>query len=319
MNCFEWRNHASDYLDGALIGAMKSEADRHLDSCKECSERQKHFRIILSSVSSQPRTPLPIPIRKAPLSSGRPLFDIKRLGRWDRIPWYLRTTLEGVGIVAMILLGISAGPRIRSLYEKSLETNLQELTQSFHEWRDSNPEVTTPETAPLLRGKAALAGVGASSEEFASSEEGSSENAASDSKDDDDGELAGDTTVDGGNGSMGDADVRVGSSEIWRFILKSDSPHDIRPKIVKILTDLQIPQDTPGLGGVEAPGGIQFDLLVPQAAVNGIKKQLQAIAPKAPAELAQTPAGETFTWYKNKSKKPLPPQKIRVVIWLSQM
>lgn len=180
-----------------------------------------------------------------------------------------------------------------------------------------------------MRGKAALAGVGASAgsggEEFTSSEEAGTEGAASgaagdaNSKDDDDGELAGDTTVDGGNGSMGDVDVHVGSSEIWRFILKSDSPHDIRPKIVKILTDLRIPQDTPGLGGVEAPGGIQFDLLVPQSAVNTIKRQLQAMAPKAPAELAQTPAGETFTWYKNKSKKPLPPQKIRVVIWLSQM
>lgn len=305
MNCFEWQNRVSDYLDGSLAGASKVEADQHMEGCKDCTERHERFRLILNQIASQPRSSLPVPIRKSPLSAALPKLDVGFLGRsqWEKVPWYLRTTLEGVAIVILILAGISSGPKIRGLYERGLEKSLSEFSQSF------NTDETPPETtAPLLRGNAQTVAQGEtdpSKAEFASGDEG----AASD--DDSDSDAQG--------GNQGDEEIRVGNSEIWRFILKTDSPHEIRPKIVKILTDLKIASDTPGLGGIEAPGGIQFDLLIPQSALPPLKRQLQAMAPKPPAELAKTPAGETFTWYKNRSKTKLPDHKTRIVIWLSQM
>ena len=66
MNCFDLQNRASDFLDGNLTGSQKTEADQHLDDCRDCSERYKRYRIILTSISSQPRSALPIPIRKSP-------------------------------------------------------------------------------------------------------------------------------------------------------------------------------------------------------------------------------------------------------------
>ncbi len=325
MNCFDWQNRASDYLDGTLMGSVKSEADRHLDSCRECTERFKHYRIILSSISAQPRAELPIPIRKSPLISGLPRLGLRLTrSRWDHIPWYLRTTIEGVGIVFMILLGISTGPKLRVIYERSVEANLEEFTQSFREWRESRFQ--TDEDAPLTRGKsvapASAQGTGAAPDALNDTAQRTDELASGDS--DSEGDTSADddddaTPVEGGGGTNDTSDVRVGSNEIWRFMLKTDSPHEMRSKIVRILTDLHIPANTRGLGGIEAPGGIQFDLLVSPDMIAGIKRELQAIAPKPPAELANTPAGETFTWYKNKSKTRLPDQKTRVVIWLSQM
>jgi Putative zinc-finger len=323
MNCFDWQNRVSDYLDGTLIGTLKTEADQHLDTCRECGEHYKHYRIILSSITSQRRSSLPIPIRKSPLASGLPRLGLTRLGRsrWDQIPWYIRTTVEGVGIVLMILLGISAGPRMRGIYEKSVETNLEDFTQSFREWRES---LDRSDSAPLIRGKSpasidpGLAQAPPVKEEFSSGDsEGEADNSSASDEEDSGGDDS--IAVEGGGGTNDDSEVHVGPNEIWRFMLKTDSPREMRPRIVKILSDLQVPANTPGLGGIEAPGGIQFDLLISKNFVPGIKKELQAIAPKPPAELAQTPAGETFTWYKNKSKTHLPDQKARVVIWLSQM
>lgn len=320
MNCFDLQNRASDFLDGNLIGGQKTEADQHLDDCRDCSERYKRYRIILTSISSQPRSALPIPIRKSPMSAGIPRLDIARLrrSRWDRIPWYIRTTLEGVGIVLMILLGISAGPRLRAIYERSIEANLEDFTQSFREWRESSEHLDS--TAPLARGKTQLASVTSPDQpqqvkdNFSSGDsETDNDSATSDDEDDDS------TPVEGGGGNNDASEVHAGHNEIWRFMIKTDSPHEIRPRIVKLLTDLNIPSNTPGIGGTEAPGGIQFDLLVPPEVVGEVKKQLQAMAPKAPIELAKTPAGETFTWYMNKAKTKLPEHKTRIVIWLSQM
>jgi hypothetical protein len=324
VNCFDWNNRASDYLDGTLMGAVKAEADQHLDSCRECSERFKHYRIILSSISARPRATLPIPIRKFPLVSGLPRLSLRiSRSRWDHIPWYLRTSIEGVGIVFMILLGISTGPKLRSVYERSMESNLEEFTQSFREWRESRFQATEEE-APLTRGKSlgpASVTEGASpdaqkGEELISGDSDSEGDSTSDTSDDDEDDA---TVVEGGGGNNDTSDIRVGANEIWRFMLKTDSPHEMRPKIVKILTALQIPATTRGIGGIEAPGGIQFDLLVSPEIISDIKHELQAIAPKPPAELEKSPAGQTFTWYKNKSKTKLPDHKTRVVIWLSQM
>ena len=306
MNCFDWQNRVSDYLDGSLMPAIKSEADEHLEHCKACNDRFKHYRMIVSSLASQPRSALPVPIRKSPLAMPLPRLDVGRLSRsrWEQIPWYLRTSIESVAIIMTILLGISAGPKIRSFYESRIERSLDEFNKSFDEVE--KPDVGPAAAIPLARAKATSASDTANS-------------ADTDTDDFAGGDSDGPVNTGAKETSSATDKIHVGGQEIWRFILKTDSPHDVRPRVVKLLLDLKIPADTPGLGGIEAPGGIQFDLLVPEKVVLNIKRQLQAMAPKPPVELLQTPAGETFTWYKNSSKKRLPPYKTRVVIWLSQM
>lgn len=302
MNCFEWQNRSSDYLDGTLIGARKQEADEHLDSCLMCMERYRHYRTILEAIASQPRSSLPIPIRKSPLSAGLPRLDSARItgSRWERIPWYLRTSIEATSIVLVILAGISAGPKLRAIYEKGIEASLSEFSQGLGDLERTESGLSA--AIPLSRGKPGAEAPVSEGDEFASGDgDGDEEESSPD------------------RSQAGESDVRVGSAEIWRFILKTDSPHEFRSKIVEILSVLKVPADTLGLGGIEAPGGIQFDLILAQTIVPSLKKQLQAIAPRTPEELSDSPAGETFTWYKNKSKRQIPAGKTRVVIWLSQM
>jgi hypothetical protein len=321
MNCFDWQNRASDYLDGSLTGAPKRQADEHLESCSDCRERHQHYRLILTSIASQPRSSLPVPIRKAPLQAALPRLDLARMGRsrWEQVPWYIRTTAEGTGIVLLILLGISYGPKLRALFERNLERgiNIGELADTVGSGDASEASALN---LPLSRGKQLPTGPGdpaqtgaagsapaADTDSFAGGESGEG--------DDEDASVEGG----GSDDTQDDANVRVGSQEIWRFNMKTDSPHEIRPKIVQLLTDLNIPTSTPGLGGTEAPGGIQFDLLLPQSVVPALKKQLQRLAPPTPEGLLTSTIGGTFTWYKNRSKHPIPAGQTHVVIWLSQM
>jgi hypothetical protein len=315
MNCFEWQNRASDYLDGTLIGPGKREADEHVESCKECNERHKHYRLILTSLASQPRSTLPIPIRKAPLAAALPRLDMARIGRsrWEQVPWYIRTTVEGTSIVLLILLGISAGPKVRALAERNLEHNLSE----FNEAVSAPGDITGDPAAlnlPLSRGKSAAGGAPADNGagEGDAGHAGGGDEFASEGNEED-------SSADGGGADTNEDGIRVGSQEIWRFNMKTDSPHEIRPKIVQLLTDLKVAASTPGLGGIEAPGGIQFDLMLPQSVVPALKKQLQKLAPPTPEGLSGSVMGETFTWYKNKSKHPIPAGQTHVVIWLSQI
>lgn len=320
MNCFDWHNRASDFLDGTLTGASKREADKHLEDCGECRERHQHYRLILTSIASQPRSALPVPIRKAPLAAALPRLDIARMSRsrWEQVPWYIRTTVEGTGIVLLILLGISYGPKLRALFERNLERNMSEFAETVGSSSQGDGSDTSALNLPLSRGKPIAStdgqipgrNTGASDTDSFASEGNEGE--------EDDDSIA----VDGGGGANdadNEAPVKVGNSEIWRFNMKTDSPHEIRPRIVQLLTDLNIPTSTPGLGGTEAPGGIQFDLMLPQSVVPALKKQLQRLAPPTPEGLAGSPVGETFTWYKNRSRHPIPAGQTHVVIWLSQM
>ncbi|OFZ02622.1 MAG: hypothetical protein A2070_14095 [Bdellovibrionales bacterium GWC1_52_8] len=303
MNCFQIRNHTSDILDGTLKPEDKKQIETHLVECEPCSEELKHFRIILSSIATSPRIAVPQEKKNHELlMDSRDLrrTRVQRLRkRWRTLPWYIRTTLEGTGIVFLVLLSISAGPRLRMFYERQIERNVTEFSDTFSE---SAPDGLSAGDLPVLtKGKT-----------------GNSDSAGIEEE------------VDGGNAEYdGESeiaepqdsaqDISVGNSEIWRFILKTDSPKEIRNRIVQILSELKISRDTPGLGGIEAPGGIQFDLLVPISAISSIKRQLQKISAKAPEGLTKAGSLETFAWYRNKSRKSLPAGKTRIVIWLSQI
>lgn len=298
MNCFGWQNISSDFIDGTLIGVRKKEADAHLDGCERCAERYRRYRLIIDSIADQPRSTLPIPIRKAPLSVALPKADASRFSRrrWERVPWYLRTTVEASAIVFVTLLGISSAPKIRALYEQKVERSLSELGNGFSDGGESSTAVARSVSNGPATGEAS-----AHVDEF--SGEGENE----DEENEDTPEI--------------DDEIRVGNADIWRFILKTDSPQELQPKVTAFLKSLRAAgePDTGEASGVRAPGGIQFDLLLPQDAIPQLKKSLSGVAQPVPEGLADSPVGETFTWYKIRSKKKIPAGKTRVVIWISQM
>jgi len=300
MNCFEWQSRVSDYLDGELSEPERRQAEEHTASCRDCGERSKHYRLLLSSIASQPRMPLPSQIRKAPFSIIIPKLEAARIGRsrWEQVPWYIRTPLEGTVIVLLILLGISTGPKIRTLYEKSLERSFSEFSDALTT-ADLSLREGTVEIPPLVA-QSAVGTDASKHDDFSGENEDDSEEEESPS-------------------SKVSADVRVGRSEMWRIIVKTDSPHELRAQVLQAFADTKLPADTPGLGGVKYPGGIKFDLEVPSNVVLDIKQKLEAASPKTTGSDNSSIAGQPFSWYKVKSKRRIPEGKTRVVIFLHQI
>jgi hypothetical protein len=319
LNCFNWQNRASDYLDGSLTAQAKREADEHLENCADCDTRYKHYRLLVSSIASQPRTALPVAIRKAPFS--RPVAKsaaakvtwLARIARWTNVPWYIRVPAEGLAIVFVVAMAISSGPRLRYLYERKMDRSLNEYNEGFE---NTETDSTAPNGATQdVAQNGVLPTTGAAGPAPATSGKPTAEAFAPT-------DVSEDADSEDDEGESDDADtpeIHVGKAEVWRFNMKTDSPRDIRPKITQLLTNLKVPANTAGIGGIEAPGGIQFDLLVSPDVVPQVKQALEKMAPAAPKDVANSPLSETFTWYKNKSKTPIPPGKTRLVIWLSQI
>jgi hypothetical protein len=113
----------------------------------------------------------------------------------------------------------------------------------------------------------------------------------------------------------------VQEGEIWRFYIRTESPRDVRPKIQQLLKSLDLGEYSTNANGLEAPGGIQFDLLVPKANVTPIKQEVDKLAQAILQETGNLNLNlsQVFTWYRSKSKKPIPAGKTRIIIWLSQI
>jgi hypothetical protein len=290
MTCFQWQSRVSDYLDGTLSDPLQKDAEEHQKKCKVCGERLDHYRAILKTLAGQPRIPLPPVLKKSAKKSRLPKLEIlwMNLGRWEKLPWYIRTVIEGFGIVLVVLVGISSAPKIRALYEKSVEHSLSDYKDNIN-LGHSTPE---GESVPPLEVAA---------------------NATQEGRASDD-EIAGEAD------SAPSANGHFGHSQLWRFTLKTVSPDELRPLVVKALTELKIPPTTPGLGGIQVPGGIEFDLIVPETVVSELKGILHKLVAK-PGEIqseTEPEKSENFSWYRVHSKQKLPDGKSKVVIWLSQ-
>lgn len=300
--CFQLESRLSDALDGLLSASEKRAADEHLASCPECREKHNRYRIILTAIANQPRSALPVPIRKAHdwskklrkrgwIASGR--------SHWERLPWYVRSSVEGLGIVGLILATVSAAPKIRTLYETSIERSLKDL---------SDPQEAHLAKAPPLQRKAPQAAAGEGEEHFVGDEieiDTDAENEEPDPAPNPPKEKAG-----------------AGAMQIWRFHLKTESPYESRARIAQMLTAVLHSHGGAGgasLGGTEAPGGIQFDVFVPETLVPEIKQKLEKMAAPSRKDEVGAALGENFTWYKSRSRVKAPAGKSRVVIWLSQI
>ncbi len=290
MTCFTLQSRTSDYLEGTLSESLKREAEDHLGNCKECHARHRHYRLILAAIANQPKSTLPALLKKSPLTNPLPRGPTSQptLIQWESIPWLLRTLIEGVGIVVFILFGTYSAPKIRALYEKNIDKSLTDFHESTH-LNEILPDTVDPVLPPLQENPVNLSG----------SQAGDDISGEDDSEDDD--------------------DVHVGRSQLWRFTLKTVSPDELRPQVVKALTEAGVPLSLPGLGGIQVPGGIEFDLVLPQSSVPNIKHFLQKMAPPPFSDKVNSPSGsENFTWYRVKSKRKLPEGTSQVVIWLSQ-
>ncbi len=287
LDCFGSQNHMTDAIDGILSPKTQLAFDSHVTSCESCRTQSERLRNLLRLLHNQPRAQMPLDLREDPLS-----FPIRRLKRliadpktfWKNLPAGVRLLIEGVSIAGVVVLGIRLGPVVREMYEARMEKRLQTMIAA---------EDQSLQNIPLLRGKAE--GDDAELSDEVANGESESENSA---------------------GVNVDTDVQVGKSEIWRFNLKTDAPALVRNQILKAFTEAGIPSTTPGINGVEAPGGIQFDFFVAQSVIPTLKTHLEKLAGKPSENL---PFSETFTWYKNRSKKPIPAGTSRVVIWLSQI
>lgn len=286
MDCFASENSMTDAIDGLLSPRIQHAFDHHISTCLDCRTKTERIRELLRILHSQPRAPMPLDLREDPLA-----FPIRRMKKffsnpqtyWQRLPIGVRLLIEGVSIAVVVMLGIRLGPVAREMYEARMEKRLQTMIAA---------EDQSNQNVPLARGRT-------DSEDAEISDE-----------------VANESDSENSAGVEVDANVQVGKGEIWRFNLKTDAPALVRSQIMKALTEAGIPDTTSGIGGVEAPGGIQFDLFVPQTLIPVLKVQLEKLAGKPSENL---PFSETFTWYKNRSKKPIPSGTSRVVIWLSQI
>ncbi|HTL11249.1 MAG TPA: hypothetical protein VL588_02095, partial [Bdellovibrionota bacterium] len=198
------------------------------------------------------RTPLPEEIRKAPLSSihvtaAGPSGTAPERTPWQKTPWFIRSGAEALGLAVVILAVVALVPKIRQVYERSLEEQL--ATYRAEDLRLG--EVQTEQQALEVQEE----GEAEETAEAPPAAEPSAEEAAEKGKK--------------------PVKMEVGASEICRFNIKSSSPAELRPKIVQMLLELQVPPETKGIQGIEAPGGIQFNLMIPKDIVPQIKTRLE--------------------------------------------
>jgi hypothetical protein len=209
----------------------------------------------------------------------------------------MRTGIEGTGVALALLVALALAPRARTLYERALERRLDAFPVA-----DMDPTAGSSSGAPSpARGKA--------------------ESDGSPAREDFTGEYGEEEDTEASSGNSADDQAQVGASEIWRFNLKTDSPREVQPRVIQLLKSLGVPGTTPGLAGIEAPGGIQFDLLVDPSVIGPLRNGLRKLTPGAATGAAETApsANAQFTWYKNKSKTRMAVGKTRIVIWLSQV
>lgn len=242
---------------------------------------------ILKTLENLPRKNLPLRFRQGtkhlrlPTISWSSFFS-DLFGEWTEPK---RWMLEA-GIVVLILYSVlQAGPKITQWQKDQMHRRITAWV--------SQEDFTDP-GLPLTRGKVI---------EITPTEEDQTEDHEEFSEESDEEPVA--------------SPIVVASGEIWRFILKTESPLQSRSRILEYFKERAIQMSDPAHSGVEAPGGIQFDIDIPIAEVLKLKQFLSLLS-ATPLDAA-TSSSDSFTWYKTRSKQPIERGKARIVIWLSQI
>lgn len=324
LSCFDWLNHSSGHLDGNLPPALQKSADQHLDHCKDCRERHQRYRVILDRLGGLKRVPAPPKVKyeREPQEKGRNHPGRPGWSRMDRVTRPVLRTLRGLNArswawITISFLGfviLTSLPRLRAFYEARLQKKLDAV--NFAE-------------LPLTQ--APQAGEGAESDDAVIDDFGGDEgDEGGEGGEEDSTHSRGGGLVkaswegewDPGRSKTESSHKNAPGAQLWRFTLRTDSPQDLRQKIQQLLLDSGAAPTSRMIHGFVAPGGIQFDVLVPVESIPTIQEALQKLSnehsPPSDAEGGENPyPTEPFTWYRNRSKRPLPPGAARVVIWLS--
>ena len=317
-DCYKHQGKATAYWDGSLSPAERTETEKHLAGCGPCTEFHERMHKVIQATRNHPRLLLPAERRGHRIANDPVAQDFRtRKLRFSEIPWFFRTGAESLFITLAILLGVALIPRVQRLYEASVNQRLDTMIASSTEDSPINglpaERAGKPEASP-----AAPSAADFTEDDGTSSSEDLAPVAAEGDSDLDEPRApdSADTPMPG-----------AGPSEVWRFSLRTSSPKDIRLKMVEKLTGLgATPENTPGMKGVEAPGGIQFNLVVDRKWLGEIRKTLKTLNGEVAGDdrntaRTQNPlaTSEPLKWYRSASKTPLPAGKTRIIIWLSQI
>ncbi len=278
-------------LSDFLDGPPQAPFEEHSKSCKSCQALVKHVHVIRTELQSPQLVKESGGVQGAlSLKSGK-----------SRSPLSFRLALELVGGIALIVFVVSVLPRLIATQQKSIDETIESLDE-----HDPNPQ-----TADLQSGE------GFHEEYF--SESGTTEDNETPSQP---------TVVSEPILQKPGENLKVGDSEIWRFMIRTDSPRDLRAKVIEVIkTSLAETGATSAESlsakeaeGTVAPGGILFNFMISKSAVVGMKERIEKLVqsetPQSSAKVDKLKP--PFTWYKKKVAKEIPAGKTRVVIWLSQ-
>ena len=296
INCFGVKAHLSELLDGTLLPGLRKEFDLHIESCPQCTQRLAHQRALIQAIAGISRQQLPLAFRQNPEQyRPRRLGWYHRSKDWRALPAPLRGGIEAIAIASGILILILMIPRARLVYETSIRDQLEALKISEFLRR-----TVEPQTGPTQ----SLA-------------------ATEDSEDDVSSEYAEDSeTTDDAPGAQ--------RGEVWRINVRVANLRDAQTRAQEILAKNGASRVESGALGIDAPGGVQFDLMIALEKVSDIRKSFRTLALPDPEPADATgsditestkplPLRQSFTWYKSRSKEPVPEGKARLVIWISQM
>jgi len=235
----------------------------------------------------------------------------------------MKTGTEGIAIATALLSLIWVIPRVQSVYQWAQSQRLAELFDSDSLF----PGSTTSETnrPQKVASKPALSY--RTEDEFTEETDVLPTEAADDVADEPIPTEATTLAQDGaGSASLGPStrSLNAKPQEVWRFNLRAASLTDAELAVQSMLRAPTGPlQDSDIPAAFRAPGGIQFDLLLDSRWISPLQDSLRTFIEKNrktagnESDPNSAPSSD-MTWFRNRSKAPLPPGKARVIIWISQ-
>lgn len=283
MECFNIQYYLSQYHSQSLPPQTLGDFESHIKKCTSCSSNIKRTQEIAHLIAQTPFAKLDINAlkkRSIKLSDLKPK-DLFRYTKqwWAQLSPLIRLLAEAGLIAFIITVGIRLGPQLKKIYETRMDYQLKALIA----------EGENTDSPSLQRGKLDI-------------------DSTYDSEFSDVAEEESDTT----------ALAKTSKAEVWRFNIKTDNPAAFRNQVIRFLSrDLRLGKETANIGGIEAPGGIQFDIVIESKHIPTLKSKLEELSQNS--QNTDSTYGQLFTWYKSRTKKPLPVDHARIVIWLSQI
>jgi hypothetical protein len=314
-DCFHFRKKSTSFFDGKATPTEASTIEQHLERCSDCAEAFRRIQLLQKAARELSRNFLSADERGHKIAEEKVLPDFRaKTLRFADIPWFFRTGIESLVITLLVLFAVALIPRFQRLYEASVNQRLDTLIASN---TDETPlvDLKTTNISDPTKLKSEVQNDFGEEDRIQSGEDLPPLAAEGDSDLDETPET-----------KTEPAPTGAGPSEVWRFSLRTPSPKEIRLRVIEKLKEMgATPETVPGMAGLEAPGGIQFNLVVDRAWLSDIRKFLNSLSSRSTDDRnqarTQNPLSTTepLRWYRSSSKTSLPAGKTRIIIWLSQI